>query len=74
MLIDALQIIPLHNNTHSISYYGDWEGNATVIVALSGSCGENGNIVDRCMKQWCKKITLAWLKIFDLGIGASPVT
>lgn len=50
----AIQFIPLHNNTHPIISYGDWEGDTTVIIALGGSCGDISTIIDRSMKQQCK--------------------
>lgn len=44
-----------------------------VIVAFGGSCGKIGTIVDMNTKQQCKKVDLAGLKIFALGVGTSPV-
>ncbi len=70
----VLLSVTFHNTAHPISYYGDWEGDVAVIVAFVGSCSDIDIIIGRSMNQHCKKIELAWLKIFSLSIGTSPVS
>ncbi len=62
-IIDHNQSRPLQyppDCTQLINYHGDWVGKLMVIVALGGSCGDIGTIVERRMKQGHQEYQVGW--------------